>query len=109
MMADMAPLQKRNPEVDFVVHLINHERRRKTVKTHEVSLVVRRALENARSAGLSYIEQNEHAVQALSEVNPSLTGMKALEAVNMIRRADRHEAHARNRPTNAKGEVLDGD
>jgi hypothetical protein len=55
-------------------------------------LVVRRALESARTAGLSYIEQNEHAVQALSEIDPSLTGAKALEAVNMVRRAERHQA-----------------
>jgi hypothetical protein len=55
-------------------------------------LVVRRALENARTAGLSYIEQNEHAVQALSEIDPSLTGARALEAVNMVRRAERHQA-----------------
>ena len=72
------------------------------MKTHEVGLVVRRALENARSAGLKYIEQSQHAVQALSEVDPSLTGVKALEAVNMIRRTDRREADSRNRPKSAE-------
>ena len=73
------------------------------MKAHEVGLIVRRALANARNAGLTYIEQNEHAVQALSEVDPGLTGARALEAVNLVRRAERHEADTGSSPTYTTG------
>lgn len=66
------------------------------MKTHDIGQVVRGALENARRAGLSYAQQNEHAVRALRQVAPDLTGEQALEAVSLERQKQRMKAGASN-------------
>jgi hypothetical protein len=61
------------------------------MKTYEAGVVIRRALDRARQAGLPLMEQTEHAVNALRQVDPDLTAEQAIQAVRRVREAQKDE------------------
>jgi hypothetical protein len=69
------------------------------MKTYEAGLVVRRALDRARKAGMSLTERNEHAVNALRQVDPDMTPEQAIQAVRRVSQALKDEESAQTAET----------
>ena len=54
--------------------------------THDIRRIIEQALANARNAELGTTGQTEHAVRALLQMHPELSGQDAVTAVRRVLR-----------------------